>query len=116
MATQTTASERILDAITFWEGVHTEQEAARRGQHQARQAWLGHLHGDRSLHIGFPKAIWHELHDQGRIDYHSVFPGRPGYAARRLENEEDVEDAIALLRINYDRAIERHGASSDTAA
>ena len=29
MATQTTASERILDAITSWEGVHT---GGRRGE------------------------------------------------------------------------------------
>jgi len=38
-----------------------------------------------------------------------VFPGKPGYAARRIEDEADVRDAIALLRLNYDRAVERHG-------
>ena len=53
--------------------------------------------------------MWKELHDQGRIDYHPVFPGKPGYAARRIETEEDVRDAIALLRLNYDRAVVRHG-------
>ena len=61
------------------------------------------------LHIGFPEALWHELHDAGRIDYHPVFPGRPGYASRALATDADVEDAIALLRLNYDRAVERHG-------
>ena len=70
---------------------------------------IGHLHGDRVLHIGFPKAVWHELHDAGRIDYHPVFPGKPGYASRALVTDADVEDAIALLRLNYDRAVERHG-------
>jgi hypothetical protein len=70
---------------------------------------IGHLHGDRVLHIGFPKAVWHELHDQGRIDYHPVFPGRPGYASRAIRGEEDVRDVIALLRLNYDRAVANHG-------
>ena len=57
---------------------------------------LGHLHGDRVFHAGFPQKVWHELYDQGRIDYHPVFPGKPGYASRAIENAEDVEDVIAL--------------------
>jgi len=70
---------------------------------------LGHLHGDRVLHLGFPKAVWHELHDAGRIDYHPVFPGKPGYASRSIEGEADVLDVIELLRLNYERAVARHG-------
>jgi len=49
------------------------------------------------------------LHEQGRIDYHPVFPGKPGYAARRIETEGDIRDVIELLRINYDRVVGRHG-------
>jgi len=75
---------------------------------------LGHLHGDRVLHLGFPKAVWHELHDAGRIDYHPVFPGKPGFAARAIESEDDVHDVIALLRLNYDRAIATHGLPEPT--
>ncbi len=71
---------------------------------------IGHLHGDHVLHIGFPKAVWHELHAAGRIDYHPVFPGKPGFGARRIESDDDVRDAIELLRINYDRVVARHGA------
>ena len=62
-----------------------------------------------SLHIGFPKAIWHELHDAGRIDYHPVFPNKPGFGSRAIASEEDRRDVIALLRLNYDRVIERYG-------
>ena len=59
--------------------------------------------------------MWAELKEQGRIDYHPVFPGKPGYASRRLENEADVRDAIALLRLNYDRVVERHGVPAEAA-
>ena len=70
---------------------------------------IGHLHGDHVAHFGFPKAVWQSSTTQGRIDYHPVFPGRPGYAARRIETDDDVRDAIELLRLNYDRAVARHG-------
>ncbi len=104
-----TASERITETVTSWPGV--EAGPGRRGEFAFRvgKREIGHLHGDRVLHAGFPKAVWHELYDAGRIDYHPVFPGKPGFAARTLENDDDVDDAIALLRLNYDRAVERHG-------
>ncbi len=70
---------------------------------------IGHLHGDRAAHFGFPKKVWHELYDAGRIDYHPVFPGRPGFGARLIESEDDVDDVIAILRLNYDRAVADRG-------
>lgn len=103
------AGQTIIDEVLSWPG--TQAETGSRGELSLRlgKRELGHLHGDHALHLGFPRAVWHELHGQGRIDYHPVFPDRPGYAARRLETEEDTHDAIALLRLNYDRAIEKHG-------
>jgi hypothetical protein len=108
MTTQT-ADQRITEEVSSWPGVEAglgerSEFAFRLGRRE-----LGHLHGDRVLHIGFPKAVWQELFDQGRIEYHPVFPGRPGYAQRRLESEEDVRDAIEMLRLNYDRAVAKHG-------
>jgi len=65
---------------------------------------IGHIHGDWVAHFGFPKDVWQELYDAGRIDYHSVFPGKKGWGARRIETSDDVQDVIALLRLNYERA------------
>lgn len=106
---QQTASERITAEVTSWPGV--EAGIGSRGEFGftlGRRA-LGHLHGDRVFHGGFPKQVWQELFDQGRIDYHPVFPGKPGYAARRIESDEDVRDVIELIRRNYDRAVATHG-------
>ena len=36
--------------------------------------------------------MWHELHAAGRIGYHPVFPGQPGFGARRIESDDDVRD------------------------
>ena len=107
--TSMTASARITAEVTSWPGVTAgDGERGEFGFRVGRRE-IGHLHGDRVLHIGFPKAVWHELHDAGRIDYHPVFPGKPGYASRALATDADVEDAIALLRLNYDRAVATHG-------
>ena len=107
-ATQT-ASEQITEQVTAWPGVTAGPGARGAFSFTLGRRELGHLHGDRVLHIGFPKAVWHELFDAGRIEYHPVFPGKPGYAARQLASEADVLDAIALLRLNYDRVVSAHG-------
>lgn len=104
-----TAGEQITEEVTSWPGVVAGTGDRGEFAFTIGRREIGHLHGDRALHIGFPKAVWHELHDAGRIDYHPVFPGRPGYASRQIETADDVADVIALLRLNYDRAADRHG-------
>jgi Luciferase len=104
-----TPSERIIEEVTSWPGV--EAGPGRRGELAFRvgRREIGHLHGDRSAHFAFPKRIWADLKEQGRIEHHPVFPGSAGPAARRIEQADDVRDVIELLRLNYDRAVARHG-------
>jgi hypothetical protein len=114
MSTTTqTAGERITEEVTSWPGVSAGPGSRGEFSFKLGRREIGHLHGDRALHIGFPKKVWHELHEAGRIDYHPVFPGKPGYAARGIEGEEDVRDVIAMLRMNYDRAVATHGLPED---
>ncbi|CAA9474855.1 MAG: hypothetical protein AVDCRST_MAG67-463 [uncultured Solirubrobacteraceae bacterium] len=113
---QQTASERITEQVTSWPGV--EAGLGRRGEFgfTLGRRELGHLHGDRVFHGGFPKKVWQELFDQGRIDHHPVFPGKPGYAARRIDGDDDVRDVIELIRLNYDRAVATHGLPGESSA
>jgi luciferase-like monooxygenase len=104
-----TASQQITEAVTAWPGVQAGIGSRGEFAFTVGRREIGHLHGDRVLHLGFPKAVWQELYDAGRIDYHPVFPGKPGYAARRIESQDDVADVIALLRLNYERAVATHG-------
>ena len=107
-----TASQLITDEVTSWPGV--EAGIGSRGEYgfTLGRRQLGHLHGDRVAHFGFPKPVWEELYAAGRITYHPVFPDKKGWASRRIESDEDVRDVIAMLRLNYDRAVERHGRPS----
>ncbi len=103
------ASERITEEVTSWPGVVAGP--GRRGEFAFKvgSREIGHLHGDHAAHFGFPKAVWRELIEQGRIDYHPVFPGGSGFGTRRIESDDDVDDVIALMRLNYERVVERHG-------
>ena len=108
-----TASRRIMDEVGSWPGV--EIGPGRRGELSIKvgRREIGHLHGDHSAHFMFPKQLWAELFEQGRVTHHPVFPGRQGPAARRIENEDDVREVIELLRLNYDRAVDRHGVPAE---
>ena len=103
----TTASEQITEAVTAWPGV--EAGIGARGEFGFRvgRREIGHLHGDRAAHFGFPRSVWDELIEQGRVVRHPI--DKPGWAARRIEGDDDVRDVIALLRLNYDRVVARHG-------
>jgi Family of unknown function (DUF5519) len=104
-----TASRWITDEVTSWPGVSAGH--GRRGEFSFKigPRQLGHLHGDRVAHLAFPKDVWQRLYGEGRIDYHPVFPGKPGHASRRIENADDVRDVIAMIRMNYDRIVDRFG-------
>jgi Luciferase len=104
-----TASEQITAEVTSWPGV--EAGPGKRGEFAFKVGHreIGHLHGDRSAHFSFPKDVWAKLRHQGRIADHPVFPGRVGPAARPIDSQADVEDVIALMRLNYERVVERHG-------
>src|SRR3954468_3432435 len=110
------ASERITEEVTSWPGVEAGPGSRGEFAFTVGRRQIGHLHGDRSAHFSFPKSQWNELHEQGRITEHPVFPGKQGPAARRIESEADVEDVIALMRLNYDRIAARHGDPAPAAA
>src|SRR5919108_4306619 len=98
-----TASERIVAEVTAWPGVTSGYGHRGELSFKVARKEIGHLHGDHSAHFGFPREVFAELHAAGRVTYHPVFPNKPGPAARRINDDDDVRDVIALLRLNYDR-------------
>jgi hypothetical protein len=104
-----TASRRITDEVTSWPGVTAGPGDRGEFSFKVGRREIGHLHGDHAAHFGFPKEVWTELFEQERIDYHPVFPGKPGFGARQITDEDDVRDVIELMRLNYDRVVARHG-------
>jgi hypothetical protein len=105
-----TAGERITEAVTSWPGVEAASGSRGELSFEVGGREIGHLHGDHAAHFGFPRKVWTELLEQGRIVRHPI--DHDGWGARRLEGDEDVAEAIALMRLNYDRAVTRHGLPS----
>jgi hypothetical protein len=107
-----TPSQQIIEEVTSWPGV--EAGPGDRGEFAFKlgRRQIGHLHGDHAAHFSFPKRVWADLREQGRIVPHPVFPDSQGPAARKIESEADIRDVVELLRLNYDRAVARHGLPS----
>ena len=99
------ANETITNTVTAWPGV--EAGFGKRGEWGFRVDGkeIGHLHGDRVAHFFFPRDIGTQLREEGRVGPHPVNPHSPKLAARALDSDADVEDAIALMRLNYDRVV-----------
>ena len=98
-----TASEQITAEVTSWPGVEAGTGARGEFGFKIDGREIGHLHGDAAAHFFFPKTIWAELFEQGRVVHHPVFPDKPGPAARAIRDEDDVRDVVELMRLNYDR-------------
>jgi hypothetical protein len=76
-----------LTEVTSWPGV--EAGTGRRGE-------FGFRVGGRE--IG-------HLRELGRVGPHPVNPHSTKMAARRIENEADVQEVIELMRLNYERVL-----------
>jgi len=113
MSTTTSSpSEQITAEVTSWPGVHAGPGSRGEFSFKVGRREIGHLHGDRVAHFGFPGKIGAELRAQGRVGPHPVFPDKLAWGARPLATAEDVREVIALMRLNYDRAVQRFGAPS----
>jgi hypothetical protein len=107
------ASQQITEEVTSWAGV--EAGPGRRGEFAFRVGGreIGHLHGDRAAHFGFPREVGAGLRKEGRVGPHPVNPHSTKMAARRIETASDVRDVIELMRLNYDRVVAQRGSPAE---
>jgi hypothetical protein len=105
MSDPQTPSEQIAAAVAAWPGVETARGRGGELAFRVGRRELGHVHGDHTAHLAVPKDAWLELKEQQRIIEHPAFPGQPGPAVRLIEEDADVRDVIALLRLSYDRIV-----------
>jgi hypothetical protein len=102
-------SQRITEEVTSWPGVAAGPGARGELAFRIGRREFGHLHGDRVAHFGFPRELGSRLRDEGRVGPHPVRPDHPSWAERRIQDDADVRDVIALLRLNYDRVVAKFG-------
>jgi Family of unknown function (DUF5519) len=102
---------RIHDEVSEWEGVEAHDHRMGGVEFVVGRIEIGHLHGDRLADLPFPKKVRDELIAEGRAEPHHVLP-ESGWVSRWIESESEVDEVIALFRLNYDRIAARRAKSS----
>lgn len=100
------AAAEIEKAVLAWDGVTAQPHRFGGIEFRLGKIELGHLHGDRMADLPLPKALRNELVDAGRARAHHALPGS-GWITRPIDDHDDVDDVIALFRLNYDRITSR---------
>jgi hypothetical protein len=99
-------NEELLEAIDrellSWPGVSREPGRFNSTVYLLGRREIGHVHRNGVADLPFPKAIYDELIATGRAQPHQV--GVRGFVSHRIDDRADVGKAIALFRMNYDRA------------
>jgi hypothetical protein len=94
---------RIRAEVASWEGVSVHPHRFGGVEFRLGRRELGHLHGDALADLPFTRRIRDMLVETGRARVHDVLPDS-GWVSRPLATEADVDEAIELFRLSYERA------------
>lgn len=97
------AAERIRAAVASWEGVSAHPHRFGGIELRLGRRELGHLHGDALAELPFTRRLRDMLVETGRATPHRVLSDS-GWVSRPLVTDEDVDEAIELFRLSYERA------------
>jgi hypothetical protein len=98
------AARKIAQVVLSWPGVTSAPHRFAGVEFLLGRRELGHLHGGRLADLPFPRAVRDELVTAGKAMPHHVLPDS-GWVSFRLREADDVERAIALFRLSYERAV-----------
>jgi hypothetical protein len=100
------AQKRITATLLSWDGVSTSPHRFGGVEYRLGTRELGHIHGDHLVDIPFPKKVRDEIVQAGLAQAHHILP-ETGWVSFYLRGEEDIENAITLLRRSYEIAIKQ---------
>lgn len=101
--------ESVERAVLGWPGVETRPHRYGGVEFRMNGHEIGHLHGEgfpALADLPFPVRIREELVAAGRARLHHVLPAS-GWVSYRIRDEGDVEGALDLFRMNYERLAAR---------
>ena len=98
------AQATITQTLISWEGVSTAPHRFGGVEYRLGTRELGHIHGDHLVDIPFPKKVRDEIVSSGLAEPHHILP-ETGWVSFYLQEAEDVQKGIALLRRSYEIAL-----------
>jgi hypothetical protein len=101
----------IEHEVLGWPGVVKESGSFDTAIYRLRRREIGHIHQDGVADLPFPKAVYDTLIADKRAKPHRA--GFAGYVSYQIDSLDTAREAIALFRMNYERAqsiVKRHAA------
>ncbi|MBA3423838.1 MAG: luciferase family protein [Rubrobacteraceae bacterium] len=105
--------DEIEREVVGWSGVEVRPHRYGGVEFRVRGHEIGHLHGDRLADLPFPVRVREELVESGRARLHHVLP-QTGWVSYPIRGEGDVEGALDLFRLNYERLTANEGSGEKT--
>ncbi len=93
---------QIERELLSWPGVHLEEGRFNSMTYRVGRKEIGHIHRNGVADLPFPRARYEELIASGRAQPHHF--GVRGFVSYAIDKPGGVNEAIALFRLNYDRA------------
>ncbi len=103
----TSIRERIEGEVARWPGVEERPHRFAGVEFRVNGHEIGHLHGDRLADLPSPVRVRRELVAAGKARLHHVLP-QTGWVSYPIRGPEDVEGALELFRLNYERLTARN--------
>ena len=98
--------EKIEREVASWPGVEKKPHRFAGVEFRVNGHEIGHLHGSRLADLPFPARVRKELVAAGKAQVHHVLP-QTEWVSYPIRDEDDVEGALALFRLNYERLTAR---------
>ena len=97
------AGRKIAETVGSWDGVTQAPHRFGGTEFRIGRREVGHVHGDRLVDIPFPRAVRDEVIGKRAAVPHHILP-QSGWVSVYLEEPNDVDGAIELLRKSYEMA------------
>ena len=91
----------IHQEVSGWKGITHQPHRFGGTEYEYMGKEIGHIHGDSIVDILFSVAIRKELVAAGKASAHHILP-ETGWVTVYLKNDEEVKNAIELLRYSYE--------------
>ena len=102
----TSTREKIEREVTGWPGVEGRPHRFGGVEFRVNGHEIEHLHGSRLADLPFPVRVRRELVAAGKAQLHHVLP-QTGWVSYPIRQPEDVDGALELFRLNYERLTAR---------
>lgn len=98
------AKEKIKISVMEWKEITSQQHRFGGIEFNLGKREIGHVHGNYLVDIPFTKKVRDEILSEGLANHHHILP-KSGWVSKYLNELDDVDIAIQLLRRSYEIAL-----------